>query len=182
MANDRRSVVLRHSFVKMPSRIRPYEAADKATIVRLNTAVEELTNPMDEAHFGNLSDMCAHIIVAEENGQVVAFLMAFTDNTAYASPNYQWFCHRLKNFCYIGRIVVDSARRNSGIGKMLYANITQWANQENLHWLAVDINIAPPNPGSLLFHQRHNFMEVGRQTFGKQKTVSLQLCPIPAPK
>ena len=44
-----------------------------------------------------------------------------------------------------------------------------------LHWLAAEVDIEPPNSVSLKFHERQNFIEVGRQMIDGGKLVSLRV-------
>lgn len=156
--------------------IRPFMTKDEEAILRLNENSVSVLSPMNKERFGHLHSMARIIWVAEKNEVIVGFLMGFSDGKAYDSPNYRWFDARLKNFFYIDRIVVSQEARSIGIGQAFYAKVQQWAKENGLSWLAAEIDIKPPNQGSLKFHEKHNFLEIARQTTcNGRKTVSLQI-------
>jgi hypothetical protein len=48
--------------------------------------------------------------------------------------------------------------------------------------VTAEVNMEPPNPGSLAFHHRLGFREVGQQdTYGGSVRVSLLAAPVDAP-
>ena len=111
--------------------------------------------------------------VAREGGRIRAFLLAFSEQAAYDSPNFLWFRDRYPRFVYIDRIVVAPSERRSGIGRLLYADLEREASAHAPD-LTCEVNLDPPNPGSLVFHERSGFFEVGRQhTGGGEKFVCL---------
>jgi hypothetical protein len=114
-------------------------------------------------------------MVAEASTGVAGFLMAFTDDVAYDSVNYQWFASRLKRFLYIDRVVVNAAYRGAGIGQALYQHAEAAARTQRLAWLVCEVDVEPPNPASLAFHKRLGFVAVGRQLVSDGKAVSLHV-------
>jgi len=153
--------------------IRDAEADDLQTILELNEAatpnVSHLT--LDALHA--LAAEAAYFRVVEERERVIAFLLGFGPDARYASENFQWFRRRYDAFVYIDRIVVDGDTRGGGIGARLYADIDTFT-RERAPLLACEVNVRPRNDGSLRFHERHGFTEVGRQeTEGGTKEVAL---------
>ena len=62
----------------------------------------------------------------------------------------------------------------------MYADVTSYA-ELNAPLLTCEVNIQPPNPGSLLFHAGHGFVEVGQQDVpGTDKRVSMLARKIPS--
>lgn len=57
---------------------------------------------------------------------------------------------------------------------MLYQDVFNHAKEIKVPYVTAEIDINPPNPKSLSFHKKFGFKEVGRQTVGKGKTVSLE--------
>ena len=148
---------------------------DFQSILALNEAVVELTAPMDRERLTLLDELSAYHRVYADGGQVLAFLLVFREGSAYDSVNYRWFSKRLKDFLYIDRIVVSEEARSLGIGQRFYSEIERWSRQNRLAWLAAEVDIEPPNSASLKFHERQNFVEVGRQRIAGDKVVSLCL-------
>lgn len=154
--------------------LRQYQEKDKIDILRLNKTSVQVLSPMDSNRFSELRKMCALLIIAEQSGSVVGFLMGFTAGANYTSPNYQWFSNNTENFLYIDRIVVSSETRGLGIGKKLYFEAKNWAISKSLNKLVAEIDIEPPNKSSLLFHRKLGFYELATQKIGITKAVSMQ--------
>ena len=116
----------------------------------------------------------------EEDGHVVAFLLALREGAAYDSVNYRWFSARYARFLYIDRVVVSQQLQASGAGSALYRNAFAHAAATEVPWLTCEFDVEPPNPVSERFHAKFAFREVGRQTVQNgKKVVSLQAAPVP---
>jgi len=106
---------------------------------------------------------------------VAAFILAFDQNADYDSQNYLWFKDRYTSFVYIDRIVVSSEHRRKGIADTIYREIIIFARTNDYDYLTCEIDIIPPNPGSIKFHEKYNFVEVGTHWLYKgEKQVSLR--------
>jgi len=68
------------------ARIRPAIAADFPAILALNAALVHFLSPLDAARLRLLHAQAAYHRVAEIDGGVVAFLLAFREGAAYDSP------------------------------------------------------------------------------------------------
>ncbi|YCM43407.1 GNAT family N-acetyltransferase [Verrucomicrobiaceae bacterium 227] len=148
---------------------------DQDDILRLNDAVVEVTSPMDAANYRSIAEQTSLNIVAEIDGKIVGCLLALRDGTAYKNGNYAWFSERYQNFIYIDRVIVDNQLRGSGIGRAFYTHVIDWAHDQQLPFIAAEISLNPPNPGSLRFHQKLDFEEVGTRQLPHGKTVSMML-------
>lgn len=122
-----------------------------------------------------LLDLAEVALVAEREGEVVAFLLGFIDGAAYPNGNYEWFAARLKQFFYVDRIVVSEACRGEGIGRSMYGWVEAWARKAGMLSMAAEINVQPPNLVSLNFHRTHGFVPVGTRTLEGGKQVSMQV-------
>ena len=104
-----------------------------------------------------LSDLALGL---EEANRLVGFVLCLRPNTRYGSLNYAWFNERYENFIYVDRIAVTSSARDRGCGTLLYERVTEYAQQHG--WpVAAEVSLNPPNPGSMRFHGRFDFEEVG---------------------
>jgi predicted GNAT superfamily acetyltransferase len=146
-----------------PKMIRDIEPADYAAILELNLASVEELSPLGLDQLAHLVSIAAYSKVYEDGGSIGAFILALTKCADYNSPNYIWFSRGYHSFLYIDRIVVRKDRQRKGIGELLYSDLTDFALQQEVEVLACEINISPPNPVSLRFHQKHGFYEVGTQ-------------------
>ena len=156
--------------------IRPATAADHARIVALNAAEVAQTSAMDAARLAELDALaCAHWVF-EHDGEVVAFLLAMDETAAYDNDNFRWFAARLPRFVYIDRIVVDARAAGHGLGRALYAALSDLARSRGIEAVVCEYNLDPPNPASKAFHDRLGFREIGQQhVAGGRKRVSMQL-------
>lgn len=133
-----------------------------------------LTSPLDEAALADLHAQAAYHRVTEEDGRVVAFLLALAPGRSYGSPNYIWFAARHDDFLYVDRVVVVGDRRRAGLGGALYDDVAAWAAAHGFGRLVCEVNIEPPNEVSAAFHRRHGFARVGTQwVAGGTKRVAL---------
>ncbi len=155
--------------------LREYTESDAAAVVRLNAESVAVLSPMDDLRFRSLAAMADLLRVADAAGQVVGFLLAFADGREYDSVNYRWFAARFKRFLYIDRVTLDPTYRGAGIGSRFYRLAERYAREAGLAWLVAEVDVVPPNPVSLAFHDRLGFVEVARQTAGGGKIVSLRV-------
>ena len=155
---------------------RNIEIADLARVLEINNAntpgVSELTMSELETDIENGLHALA---IDNEHGEVCAFCITFDPGAPDAGANHQWFAERYKSFVYLDRIAIDSNHQNRGLGALLYQSVEQhMLNSAEHTLLCCEVNLEPPNPGSLRFHQRIGFAEVGQQSPPPGYIVSLQ--------
>jgi predicted GNAT superfamily acetyltransferase len=155
--------------------VRNIENADLQRVLEINNAntpgVSELTK--DELQT-DLSNSLHALTIDNEHGEVCAFCITFDPNAPDAGVNHRWFAERYKSFVYLDRIAIDSNHQNRGLGALLYQAVEQrMLNSAELSLLCCEVNLEPPNPGSLRFHQRIGFTEVGQQSPQQGYVVSL---------
>ena len=103
-----------------------------------------------------------------------AFCITFAPGAPYTSVNYQWFSQNYSEFVYLDRIVVSEKMRNNLLGAKLYAAVEQRMIKDRCApILTCEVNLNPPNLGSIKFHNRIGFREVGQQDSKPGLTVSL---------
>jgi predicted GNAT superfamily acetyltransferase len=141
--------------------IRPLRSDDLATVMQLNNAAVPAVSEADIAKLNALMTESRLALVAEHEGEVVGFCINFGPGADYHSVNYRWFCERYDDFVYLDRIAVAESARNLGIGAALYAAVE--SHITGTPWLLCEVNLRPRNDGSLRFHERIGFIEVGQQ-------------------
>ena len=156
-------------------KFRAPDPEDTETIVALNEAVVAVTSPMDEARFQYLLEISDFCIVAEEEGAVIGFVLAMQNGAAYENANYEWFSERLNKFVYIDRIVIGEDGRGKGLGKHLYDQVAVAAKEDGRLIMAAEMDLVPPNEGSLSFHKKSGFLALGERTYDTGKVVSMQI-------
>jgi len=105
--------------------------------------------------------------------ELLGFVICLSPGTDYKSLNYAWFNNKYNNFIYVDRIAVSLDQRDEGIGSKLYEEVIAYS-QENAIPIAAEVNLNPPNPGSMRFHNRFGFEEVGI-FHHKEKSVTMLL-------
>ena len=144
--------------------VRNVEIPDLPRVLEINNAntpgVSELT--MAELQT-DLRNSLHALAIDDEHGEVCAFCITFDPGAPDAGANHQWFAERYKSFVYLDRIAIDSNHQNHGLGALLYQAVEQHMLKSADHsLLCCEVNLEPPNPGSLRFHQRIGFTEVGQ--------------------
>ncbi|SEN89577.1 GNAT family N-acetyltransferase [Cryobacterium sp. TMT1-3] len=157
--------------------IRSLVAADLPLLLALNNAAVPAVNELDAPALAVLVDhsQLAVAVVDDDAADVaLGFAVLFVAGADYASENYRWFSARSKDFLYVDRIVVADGYRGQGLGQLLYDAIFGAARRMKLAEVLCEVNLQPRNPGSLAFHDRLGFTEVGQQsTKGDTVVVSL---------
>ena len=156
--------------------VRNIENADLQRVLEINNAntpgVSELTK--DELQ-SDLNNSLHALAIDNEQGDLCAFCITFDPSAPDAGDNHRWFAERYKSFVYLDRIAIDSNHQNRGLGALLYQSVEQhMLNSAEHTLLCCEVNLEPPNPGSLRFHQRIGFAEVGQQSPSPGYIVSLQ--------
>ena len=152
---------------------------DLALVGILNEAEIPHVNSIDNSGFIWFLETADYFRVARDGDTVAGFLIGFLPGRAYDSLNYRWFGDRYASFLYVDRIVVSPAARGLGVGRKLYEDFAKFA-AGRAERLTCEVNVRPPNEGSLRFHHAFGFTEVGRQeTEGGTKEVSLLAMDLP---
>jgi predicted GNAT superfamily acetyltransferase len=140
--------------------IRVLQTHDLPTLFRINKEGDPGVGQVTEAELADLLSLAALPLGAFDGEELVGFVLCLHPKTRYASLNYAWFNARYDHFLYVDRIAVAKNHRNRQVGSLLYAEIIE--NAEALGWpIAAEVNLQPPNPGSMRFHRRYGFGEVG---------------------
>jgi len=156
-----------------------YEAAspsDYGEILALNEAAIPAVNRIDEADLATLHAQALSLTVARADDHIAGFLLTLDETARYASENYQYFKGRYERFVYVDRIVVNMDCRRMGIGAGLYDMLL--ATTDPTVTITCEVNLEPPNPGSLAFHRELGFTIVDEQeTECGRKRVALMARP-----
>lgn len=163
-------------------RIADATAADLPAVLALNEANVPHVGALDAPKLARLWGEAFALRVARLDGArggvaggggagggVVGFLLAMVESADYESPNFRWFVARYPRFVYVDRIAVAEGFRGQGVGRRLYADVEALAGRrgagegEHAAWLTCEVNLAPPNPGSMAFHARLGFAGVGER-------------------
>ena len=90
-----------------------------------------------------------------------AFLIAFDQSSQISGENFDYLCRHYSHFVYVDRIVVSKDAQGKGYGRMLYGALSHQAQKDSHACILCEINLDPPNPGSVAFHHKLGFQTVG---------------------
>ena len=158
--------------------IRELTASDLPRLVELNNHNVPAVSSSDLDGMAALlaqTDTTVAVVDAAQPAVVLGFALLFRAGADYASENYRWFEARSRDFFYVDRIVVADDAQNAGVGRALYASIFEAARERGLSEVTCEVNVEPPNPGSMRFHARLGFAEVGRQSTKNDRVVVAML-------
>lgn len=149
--------------------------ADREAILRINNANVPAVGALTAAEMTDLLALASSTLVVtprEAPDLVAGFCVLLDPGTSYHSENYRWFDTRYDDFWYLDRVAVDEPFRSRGLGAAVYAEVERRAA---FRMIALEVNLRPRNEGSLRFHRRHGFVEVGQQETSYGVRVSLQI-------
>lgn len=136
-------------------------AEDHAFVLDLNQRNVDVLSPLDPRRLVELIALADRADVVEHDGRAAGFVLTFAPGVDYDSANYRWFSREYGDeFYYLDRIVLDEGFRRTGIGRAVYDELERRAAAYSR--MALEVNVEPPNEGSLAFHRRRGYTEVGR--------------------
>ena len=156
-----------------PVAIRPFRESDLATLLPMNNAAVPAVSELTDEKFAALIAGALVCLVAEMDGRPAGFLLCLAEGQDYDSPNYAWVSRNRRRFAYTDRICVGENVRGKGIGETLYKALFD-AHRGSGRSFVCEVNERPANPGSLRFHARLGFREIGRQDHGDKAVVYLE--------
>ena len=143
-------------------RLRPIHDDDVPIVLALNERDVELLSPLDETRLAQLRQWADRADVIDVGGAVAGFVLTFGAGTDYDSENYVWFTQRFGDgFAYLDRIVIAERFRRRGLGRFVYDELEALALPFGR--MTLEVNVEPPNEGSLAFHGGRGYAELGRR-------------------
>lgn len=165
-------------------RIRPRTPADDDRVRSINTANVPEVGPLDEGRLALFAETAPMFDVVELDGEVVGLFVGLAEGSAYASPNYRWFADRHDRFAYVDRIALEAGARGIGIADELYERFEAWAGRTGRGVVCAEVNVEPPNPRSMRFHERRGYTAVDEVApYGTEERVAMvekRLGPVPS--
>jgi hypothetical protein len=150
--------------------IRDITPADLSAIHAINEAGAPGVHPEPPDTLAAITRESCIALAADVEGTLVAFCQVLPRGASYRSVNYAWFSARYDDFIYLDRIAVAADHRGRGIGSRLYEEVER---RTRAAWFTLEVNLRPRNEGSLRFHARRGFVEVGQQDTDYGALVSL---------
>jgi predicted GNAT superfamily acetyltransferase len=166
--------------------LRSYREHDLDALVAVNDAAYPAVPITPATELAELIGMSSVVVVVDD-GAPAGFVLGMPPGLDYQSENYLFFTARARDlgttFVYVDRIVLAAHLRGRGLGPQLYEAVFTEARRVGADEVLCEVNLEPPNPGSLTFHTRLGFVEVGRQsTKAGANVVALLAAPVLAPE
>jgi predicted GNAT superfamily acetyltransferase len=138
--------------------LRRLTAGDADRILDLNNEHALETSLLDLSAAERLLAMCFYAkgVGLGERG----FLLALDQDAAYDNQNFRWFRDCFKRFVYIDRIILARDARGQGLARIMYEDLYGEAKAAGHVRVVCEVNIDPPNEGSLGFHRSMGFLAV----------------------
>ncbi|MDA8579635.1 GNAT family N-acetyltransferase [Pontimonas sp.] len=149
-------------------------------VVEINNAGYPAVPHTTRSELEQLADVCSLAwVVLDDAGEVAGFVMAVDPGADYDSENYRFFESHYRNHLYIDRVVLGDSLQGQGVGTTLYSKVFDFARHAGRDFVTCEVNLEPPNPGSLRFHHRQGFDDVSTQaTKGGAVVVQLLAAPL----
>ncbi len=155
--------------------ISPTVSSDLEQIRKMNEAALPAVNsiPIEEFHhFLKVADYFKSLFIGDN---LVGYLIALQPGRDYNSVNYKFFESNYGSFVYVDRVVIDANFHGLGFGKAFYNDLVQFT-KTRAPIITCEVNINPPNEGSMAFHRGFGFKQVDTQlSEGGTKEVSLMV-------
>ncbi|MFD7023303.1 GNAT family N-acetyltransferase [Promicromonospora sukumoe] len=146
--------------------LRPATDADISELVSLNNAAIPAVpdTPADDmSELLGAASLALVAVDAETPARPLGFVVALDGGEDWEGENYAWFEERGLDHLYVDRIVVGEGARGRGIGQLFYDAVFDAARTAGHDVVTCEVNLDPPNPGSMRFHGRLGFSERGQQ-------------------
>lgn len=158
-----------------PSVLRAVTLEDQPVLLALNNAHAAALSWQSPVQFAALLQQACW---ARTSGVGDALLIALDQDAAYDNPNFAWLAQRFARFVYIDRVVVAAHAQGRGLAGALYGELKAQARAWGHLQLVCGINLDPPNPESVAFHDKYGFGQVGQADLPNGKRVGYFACPL----
>ena len=153
--------------------VRAARPEDVPAISAINAAGAPGVSPLTDSEIKAIAAGDIRCWVAEVGRRVVGYLIAYAASDVYDGEEFGWFQGQCPSFLYVDQIAIAPSSRSGGVGSRLYRIVEDAALAQGYGALTCEVNLEPPNLGSLAFHRRLGFVEVGRMSVHDGRTVAL---------
>lgn len=146
---------------------------DLPAVLKLNTAALPHVSDVKLSDMRRFLKQADPFLVVEEGKELAGFMIVLQQGLKYESLNYAFFCNNYSDFDYVDRIVISEKFRGQKFGTALYKHLFATSEKKII---TCEVNIKPPNPDSLAFHNMLGFKKVAEQvTENGKKSVAMMV-------
>ena len=160
--------------------IRDAAERDEDFILALNAACVPAVSKLTLQDYREIHAAAHRVLVAEADGVRCGFLILIHPGAPYPSDNYAWFEARFSRHLYVDRIAIEAAARGAGVGQALYAEALKIAAANGDERVTAEVNVEPPNPSSMKFHEAFGFRHLLSRPSRDGKVVAMLERPLSA--
>lgn len=147
--------------------IRAYLPADLPALYVINQAGVPGVGDETPETLGKWLGLHDARVAVDDVGALLGFINLLPPGMMeYTSANLRWLEKWGDDFIYVDRIAIAESGRGHGVGAALYeAAFDAYAGKTP--WITCEVNLRPLNAGSLRFHDRLGFKEIGRRSYAE---------------
>ena len=140
--------------------IRSLTQVDISSIWEINEQGLPGTGKVSPEEISHLLDISELSLGVYKGQKLLGFVLCLLPKTNYGSLNYAWFNEKYDEFIYVDRIAVRTNSRDRGVGSLLYQEVINYSEKYDV-MITAEVSLKPPNEGSMRFHYRFGFRDVG---------------------
>ncbi len=155
--------------------IRPLRPDDLGRVLEINQANTPEVGSIDSERLAFIYDEAAIRLGTAIGVQLVGFTLVLAPGSKYDSVNYRWFQSNQSDCWYLDRVAITAEYRRRGLGARLYRRVFEELEETPARSLGLEVNVDPPNPASMAFHERLGFDLLAQQTTDYGAVVAMML-------
>lgn len=155
---------------------RDFAGGDAEALLRLNAACQPHVARLDRAELGRLRGLGAVEVICDGDGDgaLAGYLIGFADTAPYDGEEFRYFQRHLEHpFRYIDQVAVSAGYRQRGVARALYDLLASHPGLAAAAKRCCEVNVKPPNPGSMAFHERIGFGRLAELQVSDGRVVAL---------
>jgi predicted GNAT superfamily acetyltransferase len=148
----------------MSAAIRELRSSDLDRLLEINQANTPEVGSVDCERLAFIFDEATIRRGVTVDDGLVGFTLVLGPSSAYDSVNYRWFQTNHPGSWYLDRVAISTGYRRRGLGTGLYENVFDALGAARAGALGLEVNLEPPNPASMAFHERLGFEYLAQET------------------
>lgn len=153
--------------------IRKALKSDLSKVLEINQACLPHVSSVEYQDMERFLEQASPFLVVEVSKKIAGFIIVLQKGLDYKSLNYHFFCNNYTDFDYVDRIAIAEEYRGKKLGTALYQYLFETSDKKII---TCEVNLNPPNPKSMDFHEALGFSQVAEQkTEAGKKSVAMMV-------